>query len=150
MEDKNKKLYEIGYLVREESDKEAVLSLLVSAGAEIAKEGDLRRVQLSYPVKKEKSAVFGFFWFSADPAQIKGIRDVLKLSSVVLRSLIITPPSEGKAERKEVFKGKTSVELKSVTDKPATKTRATAEKKGKSYEVVDTELLEKKLEEILK
>lgn len=138
--EKDVKKYEIGFLVREEADIEAIKKVLHSNKAEIKSEGRPRKIKLAYPIKKEVSAWFGYIWFEADPILIKAISDKLRLTNEVLRTIIINLP----------LKNEQPVDLEKKSEKPQIKSREKVEKPITSSDMVDNELLEKKLEEILK
>ena len=135
------KKYEIGYLVKEETDAEEIKKLLESYKAEILNEGRPRKIRLAYPVKKETGANFGYIQFALTPDLIKDIDQKLKLSQNVLRFLIVNLT----AENKQVVETDKKENHSSVA-KPEESAKKTANK----LEIVDNEQLEKKLEEILK
>ncbi len=136
------KKYEIGFLVREEYDEKEIKDLLKGYKAEILDERRVKKIKLAYPIKKEVSAHFGYIHFSLLPEDVKDLSKQLKLNQKVLRTIIVNLPkkiNEPFGERK--------------IEKPIIKERikpAEVFKKPKSVEAINTELLEKKLEEILK
>ncbi len=143
--EKEAKNYEIGFLLREEKDAKEIVVLLESHGAVILNEAKFKRIHLAYPIKKEIAAYFGFIHFSASPSVIKSLNEKLKLNSKILRFLIINLTAVSLAEEKAIKK----------SEKPTIKPRVriideTPKKNLSSDEFVDNELLEKKLEEILK
>lgn len=91
MEDELKQ-YEISFLAKEESALPELLKFLKEEGAEITFEGSLRPLELSYPIRKETRAHFGFFHFRALPEKLKPIEEHLRTYAGVLRYLIVTPP----------------------------------------------------------
>jgi ribosomal protein S6 len=92
-EDNIKKEYELAFLVNEEGDAPGISAALKAAGAEIHLEGPVRKVALSYEIKKQMSANFGFVQFALDPAAAKALEGSLALRPEILRFMLITPPS---------------------------------------------------------
>jgi len=143
---KDNKKYEIGFLAKEEGFKDKLIKLVGDFGGEVIDNGGLSRIKLAYPIKKETSAFFGYFYFSIQPEAIKKISGNLKLNSEILRHIIISTPVIQQA-------------IQSVSRKPrrafsseipvATMTSATP-RKPKPQPILSNEALEKKLEEILK
>ncbi len=89
---RDKKSYEISFLAKNEGDVEQVLKTLKSAGGEITSEGPIAKINLAYPIKKQHSAYFGYFHFSAEPTGLEQLKNDLNINPAVLRFLIITPP----------------------------------------------------------
>lgn len=142
--DKEPKNYEIGFLAVDEADEKEVVNLLKGYKAEILHEGRAKKVKLAYPIKKQTAAHFGFVQFSLDPDLVKPLREQLKLNAKILRSLIFVIPAKQLAKAEE-FKGERP-------EKPPKERirQMVEEPPRKKPEIVDNELLEKKLEEILK
>lgn len=141
MEDKEKKEYEISFLVRQEEEAKEVASALKRHGAEISYEGPLNKIHLAYPIKRETNAHFGFFWFFAAPEAIAQVEHDLRLSKEVLRFLVVVNPvKKSTPEKREVR------EVHKVSP-PATMAPVAALPKEKE---LTNEDLERKLEEILK
>jgi len=144
LELKDKKEYEMSFVLASEDGATDVLSALTAIGAEVVTKSSLNSIKLAYPIKKHESAYFGFCIFKADPSSIKQLKDALALNANVLRSLLITPPvkisaredrrlGEGRERRPAVVS-----KLEVVEAKPA------------EPQILSNEGLEKKLEEILK
>ena len=137
------KKYEIGFLVREESDVDTIKNELSAVKAEIVSEGRLKKIRLSYPIKKETAAHFGYYWFTLDTQAVKELDAALRLNSKVLRHIIIAAPVELNEERVAGTRGdKTERTRERSAEKPA--------KKSSDFGAVDNAVLEKTLEEILK
>jgi ribosomal protein S6 len=139
------KKYEIGFLVREESDVDEIKNALAAAKAEIVSEGRLKKLRLSYPIKKETVAHFGYYWFNLDTQAIKEMDAKLRLNSKVLRHILIADPLDLNEERAigGVRGEKTEKTRERVAEKPAVK-------KSPDSDAVDNAMLEKTLEDILK
>lgn len=86
----NQKDYEIAFLLSEETDLKGLLDILKQHEATITFEAPLKKIALAYEIKKQSSAHFGFIRFTALPAQIPNLEQVLVLHQPVLRSLIVT------------------------------------------------------------
>ncbi|MEK7553158.1 MAG: 30S ribosomal protein S6 [Patescibacteria group bacterium] len=142
--EKDNKKYEIGFLAKEEGFKEKLIKLVEDFGGEVIDNGGMSRIKLAYPIKKETSAFFGYFYFSCQAEMIKKISENLKLNSEILRHIIISTPviqqaiqSAPKRPPRRVF----SSEIPAAIAMP---------RKPKPQPVLSNEALEKKLEEILK
>ncbi len=138
--EKEQKNYEIGFLTRTEGDKNEIIKALEEQKISIAKSGGLSKIKLAYPIQKESSAYFDYLIFSAQPEAIEKISQNLKLNLKILRFLIITPPTIGIQKSASRFR-------KTVLPKPIVKKPAVEKI---PLQQVSNEMLEKKLEEILK
>lgn len=144
MEEGSKK-YEISLMLRSEEAAEAVFVLVKNQGGEVLETSPLQKIKLSYPIKKEVSAIFLTMVARLAPEKVSALDQSLRLLPDVLRFLIITPPIE-KEERLERPE-------RSPKPKPETSKKPEAAKESPIFppepEVLTNELLEKKLEEIL-
>jgi len=148
MEDK--KEYELAFVAASEDAAPAVEQLIAKHGGAITGRGPLAALKLAYPVKKHTTGFFGFVWFSALPANVKQLHDELAVQKNVLRFLVVTPPikvtvRESHAPREQGMAPKLS-DAK-IREKPIEAPMMPA---APAPEVLSNELLEKKLEEILK
>ncbi len=138
------KKYEIGFLVREESEVAEIKNALAAIKAEIVSEGRLKKIRLSYPIKKENLAHFGYVWFNSDTQAIKEMDASLRLNSKVLRFIIIADPLELNEERATGTRGEKTERIRERSaERPA-------KKPVTSSDAVDNAVLEKTLEDILK
>ena len=135
------KSYEIGYLVKDEEGTSALVSHLKRYEAEILFEGETKGIKLAYLVQHLLSAYFGYIHFKVDPGVIGDLNNALKLNSQIIRFLIITPPFT--KERSQRL-GTESVRPEKRAIKP------NVEFSEKPEVAVSNDLLEEKLEEILK
>lgn len=104
------------------------------------------KIRLSYPIKHNDNAFFGYIQFTVHPddsvgeptgaSALKELNDELKLNNDVLRYMIIKVPSAG--QRREAV-------LKQVKAKERAERRA----KEKAATPEETKEMEKKLEDIL-
>ena len=141
---KDNKKYEIGFLAEEEGFKDKLIKLIGDFGGEIFDNGNMSRIRLAYPIKKETSALFGYFYFSCQPETIKKINDNLRLNSEILRYIIIAEPVIQQPIQLAPRKVKRVVLVEKAAEiKPEIK-------KSKLQPILSNEALEKKLEEILK
>lgn len=138
MEEKALKSYEIGYLARGEEGTGAIISHLKRLGAVISFEGEVKSIKLTYPVEHLPSAYFGYVHFKIQPELIGSLNDALKLDSQITRFLVITPPFAKERGQKPSFE---SAQMRRIA-KPKVE--------GGEGVAVSNDLLEEKLEEILK
>lgn len=66
-----------------------VVKLLKQYEAEIVHEGMVKKINLSYPVKKELQAYFGYCYFRLQPERLQDIHSALRTNPVILRSLLM-------------------------------------------------------------
>lgn len=152
MEDSAKK-YEISFLSVQEAGGDEINRLLEGNGAIISVSSAVNRIKLAYPIEKEAFAYFGYVIFSADPENIKKIKEGIKFMKGILRTMVIVnpivalrseAPSEGAVQPEaliETEKGEVSSSASEEVSRP---------KKTRPVSDLSNEELEKKLEEILK
>ncbi|MEK9170512.1 MAG: 30S ribosomal protein S6 [Patescibacteria group bacterium] len=143
-ENKEKKSYELSFLVVNKGDENVVESVISRHGAEVTDHGMVSEVRLSYPIKKNKIAHFGFLYFLSSPEEVEKISHDLKLNPVILRILVITPPIAKSGGRR--MRRVENEEKKVVVEKMERAPLPSVAPKG----VLTNEDLEEKLEEILK
>jgi len=131
---KDKKSYEISYLIKDEASAKEVSRVLRQHEAEILEEVSPKSIALTYKIKKEPAALFGYTIFKAGPENIPELDKNLKTNPSILRFLIVTPPFS---------KQETSSSLR--------RSRPIPERTGESKPTLplSNEALEKKIEEIL-
>ncbi len=143
MEEKELKTYEIGFLTKEEDGVQEIANIINGHKATIINDGQIKKIQLSYPIEKQTAAYFGYLLFSLEPQSLAKLSDALKINSKILRFLIIIPttvkplaPSAGPVKKDYPIKPVKPVQqLQQKTSQPQT---------------LSNEALERKLEEILK
>lgn len=128
--DQEKRDYEISFLLVAAENESEIFDVLNKQQAEITQKSQISSLKLAYPIKKQNSAFFGFYQFRATPEDIEKINAALKLKPAVLRFLVIKNPATAQLVSK-----KTTVPPKSEIQES---------------KILSNELLEKKLEEILK
>ncbi|MFA6135972.1 MAG: 30S ribosomal protein S6 [Candidatus Paceibacterota bacterium] len=136
--DKDKREYEVSFLVKEEQDVEKIKKIVSSLGLEISYESEAKRIPLAYPIKKEISAVFSYFYFYGNPDLLESLSKELNLEKNCLRFLVVTNPIK-----------KTEARMEDASERrPIVKSKIVPQEKEKT-ETLSNEELEKKLEEIL-
>jgi len=146
--EKEAKNYEIAFLARTEDDQAEIVKLIARHQIKLIDEvKEPARIRLAYPIKKEGSAFFNYFYFSALPEEAQKLRGELDLNQKVLRFLIIARP-------------KIQISAQTIA-RPIRKTAPAKPRSAESFQkrvvkraepapVLSNEALEKKLEEILK
>jgi ribosomal protein S6 len=147
--------YEIGFLLKSDTDREQLIKNLENSGFSVAPDGQISRIKLSYPIKKQNFAYFGYLYFSGNPAGIQGLSEKLKTEQNVLRFSIV-PKSVMEKSGAEFSEGASlsrarrfseRQKAQEITIQPFAQQPV---KKPVQPEVLSNEALEKKLEEILK
>ncbi len=136
-------IYELAFLLRTGETDAALVEFLTKNGATIAHRGPQTNVQLTYPIKKQPSATFGYFHLtfkeSTSPTHLS---HELDLKEYLLRHLFVkTPKKSGRAAAKERAAGDRKSREAAATAAPAPTTR---------LDNLSNEKLEQTLEEILK
>lgn len=161
------KLYEISYLAKSETSKEAVLSALASISAKDIQEVKYTETKLAYPIKKISLAFFGCIIFEATTENVIKINNLLKLKEEILRFIIVTPPiktysrfypKNKSIEQSNVINSDSNIENKVIDSVPNNiveqeEVKTVAIEPGMSQSSpkteIDDEALNEKLEEIL-
>jgi len=128
--------YEIAYLVKNEADKERILKIFDSLGIKLNSTGEPKLMTLAYPIKKEKTAFFGWYDFSAEPEKISQLEKNLKLDQQIIRFLIVKLPKISKKETRP--------------KSPNVSKESSLKRSMESQNVLTNEDLEQRLKEILK
>ncbi len=139
-EPKEKREYELAVLLKGEESAKEVLSLLARHNVEAREEGQLKKIQLAYPVNRERQAHFGSFHILGFPLEIKSLENDLRNQNGVLRSMIISLPSDKVAAEGAM---RTRRPMSSSPRRPMPSLEPTA--RG----TLSNEAIEKKIEEIL-
>ncbi len=141
MEEKDKNNYEITFWVKEESAS-PVTAVLQKNGCVITEEKPLQKMQLGYPIKKEKFAFLGTVIFAALGEAIRPIRESLNLDGSVLRYHV------GNTDNKKVEK-RSEEGLRSGFSPFKERSNYSNSFKKREEGTLTNESLEKKIEEIL-
>lgn len=86
--------YEISFLVRSEEDVQAVAALLSEHGVKVTDEGQVRRLNLAYPIRHVTEGYFGYLKALLDPATAKALENAVLTNKAVLRMLILADEPE--------------------------------------------------------
>lgn len=146
IKDKEKKEYEIGVLVKNETDLPGIIAMIREHKGEVTADFRAKKIKLEYPIKKETEAIFAYANFEADGETAKSLEKTLLITPQVLRSLIVVAQK---------------VEVKQPAERPLDEKRASAprasggatassESRSQHAWPLSNEALEKKIEEILK
>ena len=141
--EKDKKEYELGFLLKEEAGGGEIAELVSSLGGEIFTEGPVNRLALAYPIAKATEAFFGFLQFTMTPDQAKPLTEAMQFKANVLRHLLMTPPPMRGKKTREAREPKEPHE----TDRPQ-RSYSARPAEGRPA-ALSNEALEKKIEEIL-
>jgi len=143
MNEETKKLYEISFLSRNEAGIAILIKQIKSAHGEIVHEGNIKEIELAYPIKNEKSAYFSFVKCNLPIESVDDISKALSFEDDILRFLVVIPLSNTERNGQEVRAEKQALQKRPTTQKPV-------KRDTKSRTDISNELLEEKLEEILK
>lgn len=144
MNDQAKKKYEVSFLSKSESGAALVVGHLTGYGAEIVNEGNLSNMKLAYPINKQESAYFGCISCYMPTDSISKVHDAVRLDKEILRMLILSAPAARENIDVQIRQPMTQG-LPKKTQRPRMEKQESVEK-----EALSNELLEEKLEEILK
>jgi len=139
MDENIKKEYEVSCLLKTPDQSAEVEKILTTEEAEVFHRGEIKEIKLAYPIKKQTTAYFCFYYFRALPESVEKINKNLFLLNSILRFLIIKSP---------VIKAKPSYRLQDTDQKTPFLEAPLPE--VSLPKVLSNESLEKKIEEILK
>ncbi|PIT92680.1 MAG: hypothetical protein COU08_01650 [Candidatus Harrisonbacteria bacterium CG10_big_fil_rev_8_21_14_0_10_42_17] len=131
--------YELSVLLRAPEHEDSFKNFFQSLPLTITHTASFQALQLSFPIEKHDTALFGFFYFQTDSHSLSSIRDAVSRNEDVLRFILVTRPSipkqpsspESSQERRLANFSQSKSDLQ-------------------QQEVLTNEALEEKLEEILK
>ena len=140
--EKDKKKYEISFLLKSEDEIPGVVSFLGQHNAEIVIEPRAKKLALAYKIKDNEEAFFVYCTVLAAGSDVKALEKDFTMRPEVIRSLIVALPttlrratgSENTGEKKD----------RPMRSAPSTQTNIV------SSHSLSNEALEKKIEEILK
>jgi len=133
----NRRKYELGFILKEE-DLTSVKAVIDKYNPTEIIEGPLVKVNLSYPIKKQNQAFFGYYVFDLEPEKIIELDYDLKNVPLILRYLLVKVPSFIKKDEKK--QKKTLLSNKPIRKKGESKIKMST---------LTNEALEKLKEEIL-
>jgi len=146
--EKETKNYEIGFLTVNEDDTKEVGRELETHKCEILNAGKFRKVNLAYGIKKQTVAYFTYIQFVMDPSLVESFSSKLKINQKILRFMVINLPAIAMKAQRETERPIEQSE--GLIAKSKVKPSVESPRKASSDDFIDNELLEKKLEEILK
>ena len=141
MSEEGTKLYEISFLSKGEDSVAVLIKHIKQVSGEIVHEGSVKEIELAYPIKKERSAYFGCIKSNLPKDSIDELSKALNFEKDILRFLVINPIQH--AEVRAHTRPQQPVDRKPVDTR-------TAPRPTKPSPDISNELLEEKLEEILK
>lgn len=88
-EDKDKKEYELGVLVKAEEDLAHVAAFVKQHGIDGMGNFTAKKIALAYPIEKQTDAIFAYATFHAFGDEVKALEQDLRTEKKVLRSLLV-------------------------------------------------------------
>lgn len=82
--------YEISFLVKSEENVQDVANLLAEHGAAVIDEGQVRKLNLAYPIKHVTDGYFGFLKATLTAEGAKTLENAARTNKAILRLLILT------------------------------------------------------------
>ena len=127
-----------------EEKRREIEKLISKEGGLVGRYGEIKKIKLAYPIKKEQFSNFGYIEFFAPKSIIEKINRDLLANEDILRHLVV------KKEKERIAKPKLA-KPKTVPMPETSRIRdsETAGRKPKEEEIKETEELDKKIEEIL-
>ena len=146
IEEKDKKEYELGVLVKTEDDLAPVVALVREHNGEMSTEPRAKKLTLAYEINKNKEAVFAYWNFKALTADAKELEKSLNTKAEVIRSLMIASPAAmSPMEHERMPLGTGADYRRTRVMRPGA---PTPDAKPSSPRPLSNEALEKKIEEI--
>jgi ribosomal protein S6 len=141
MQDNLLKTYEISFLVKNENGTASIVKQINLFNGSILSEGGVEHTKLAYPIGGEDSLYFGCIQCKLDKGSLDSINKALKLDTNIVRILITSPIARLESSMRQ---------QKTIFGKRRER-RETAKTTRPQQEIsLSNELLEEKLEEILK
>ena len=122
--------------IQVEEKRREIEELISKLGGVVGRYGEIKKMRLAYPIKKERFSNFGYIEFFAPRNAVEKINKNLQLNDNVLRHMVI------KKEEEKIAKPKT-VKIK------AEKIKEPSLAEPSEDNAKETEELDKKIEEIL-
>jgi len=145
MDEKDKKVYELALLVKNESDIVGPITLLKQHNGELVSEPRAKKLALAYEIKGETEAVFASCMFRASGEDAKNLEHDMNTRGDVLRFLILIAPAQSERQPSPASfpSNKRGRPMVSRPSAPMPDVKAPSRP-------LSNEALEKKIEEILK
>lgn len=140
-------VYELAFLLRTGETDAALEEFIKKAGATIVAKGAINQIQLTYTIKKQPSAMFGFYHLTfKEGTSPTHLSHELDLKEYMLRHLFVKlPKTSGRAAAKERAAGDRKSREAATAGASASAATATPR-----LDNLSNEKLEQTLEEILK
>jgi len=98
-EDKDKKIYELALLLKNEEDLSGVVTLLKQHSAEVTSEPRAKKMAFAYKIKSHTEGVFVSLLFTAFPSDAKELEhDLITRQDVIRFMILASPPPPERAE----------------------------------------------------
>lgn len=144
------KNYELAFLLKSDQDYKEISKSINDAEVKISAEGQMTKIKLAYPIKKESFAYFGYLYLTSNTQNIKKLSEALRSNLKILRFLIFIKPLVKPAEAGKASRVRLSREPSEYIKMPEIAFRPAAPTTPSRSQNLSNEALEKKLEEILK
>ncbi len=148
IKEQSKTVYELAFLLKTGETDAALSEFLTKAGASIVYKGQVAPITLSYTIKKQPSASFGYYHLTfAEGINPVKLSHELDLKDYLLRHLFVkTPKKSGRAALKERIQA-----ARISKDAPVAAPAKAGQASGATrLDGLSNEKLEQTLEEILK
>ena len=93
-------MYEITFILKQE-DLSEVKKILEKNKANTISEEELKKIRLSYPIKKQNYGFLGIIRFRVDPESVESIFSDMKLSENIIRYMVNKIKVSGEGKRVE-------------------------------------------------
>ncbi len=127
-----------------EEKRREIEELISKSGGIVGRYGEIKKMRLAYPIKRERFSNFGYIEFFAPKNTIEKINKNLMLNENVIRHLLVKKEEE-RAAKPKMAKPK----IVSMPEASRPLDSKAVGKKPKEEEIKETEELDKKIEEIL-
>jgi len=151
-EDKDKKEYELGLLLKSEDEVANLVKFVTQHNGELSGEPRAKRLALSYEINGNTEAVFAYFNFRAFGEDVKSMEHDLNSRQEVIRFLLViaTPPNEHRGTGAPGIPGMADGGPSARRGRPMRSSApSSASDSSKPSQPLSNEALEKKIEEIL-
>ncbi|MEK7203687.1 MAG: 30S ribosomal protein S6 [Patescibacteria group bacterium] len=126
-----------------EEKRREIEGLISQSGGLVSRYGEIKKIKLVYPIKKERFSNFGYIEFFAPKNAVQKINKDLLASDDILRHLMV------KKEKERIAKPKLAKPKVPTSEASRIHDKETVDKKPKEERIKETEELDKKIEEIL-
>jgi ribosomal protein S6 len=128
MDDIELRVYEISFLLKDPKDAEIIYDILNKFEAKILTHKEPEKINLSYPIKKNDKAFWGYVYFQITPENLVNFEKNLKTQQDILRYMIIKDPF--------------------IKQQPQSRPQLKSEEIPKKLEILTNEELSRKIQEM--